>query len=324
MIVEPLNDEDCLGQIVALARAAQDREDVQAIAAQLGSLRAVKRLLRRLPRRPDGPYDPTPGPRVQCDVPQRVRLVPLDAPDVNCVEVALAYLVLAEAIDPRPTRTLMTVVLPSDERHTFPVEANKPVWLDLVATTRNQLAAALHRVRNANGDRGQPLEPVEALAWAVGLTKSLVAHGEEFARRHKRATDDVQRIANGLAPAEPAALTWALSAAIPEALPFGPDGIGTLMSAAGLLDQLAGTGKKNESAGADTSATDAHDNGAGDRAPSPSHTSTCARCAASASTSSSTPPAAPAANDPVPVEEHGEPQPIDPYPDATDQPLRGS
>jgi hypothetical protein len=238
MIAAPLNDEDCLGPITARVFAALQRPDVRELAARLGTLDAADRYLRMLPQLDDGPDDPTPGPRVQCDVPQRVRVL---AKDPNCVERALTRMALGELINPRPVRQLMTVQLGPALRHTLLVEDGEPVWLD-PAVPRNALRAGLYRmVRNASGDQGEPLAPIDALRWVVGLASEPASKSATGRVRHRRATLDVGRIARGLLPIEPAALSWALKAAVPEALLFGPEGSLALMAAANVLDAVAGT-----------------------------------------------------------------------------------
>lgn len=234
MIAAPLNDEPCLDQVTARAVAAMHRRDVQELAARLGTLEAADRYIRLLPQREDGPTDDTPGPRAQCDVPQRVR--PL-AEDPNCVERALLRMALGELLDPRPVRQLMTIELDNGLRHTMLVENDEPVWLDPIVP-RNALYAGLHLHRNASGILGTLLAPVDALNWAVGLATDTVKDTAKWVARHQDAVKDVARIAGGLLPLNPQALTWALSLAVPEAVAFGPDGIAALMSAAKLLDAI--------------------------------------------------------------------------------------
>lgn len=236
MIFPPLNDEDCLCGITARAFPAMHRPDVRELAARLRTLAAADRYIRLLPQLDDGPDDPTPGPREQCDVPQRVRIVPKDP---NCVERALARMVLGELIDPRPARQLMTVQLDSG-RHTLLVENGEPVWLDPLVP-RNALRAGLHLVRNALGQRNAELSAIDALRWLVDLAGEPANKSATGSVRHRRAVADVGRIAKGLLPVEPASLSWALKQAVPEALMFGPEGPVALMLAANLLDALAGT-----------------------------------------------------------------------------------
>lgn len=243
MIAYPLNDEDCLYQVTVHAIAAMDRSDVRELAARLETLDAADDYLRRLPQREDGPDDEAPcAPHVQCDVPQRVRVM---ASDPNCVERSLLRLALGELIDPRLIRQLMTIDLAPGVRHTLPVEGGEPIWLEPAKAPRNALRAGVHLVRNARGEQGEPLAPLQALDWAVRLVGDDASASPTSKNRHDRAMTDVSRIAEGLLPLEPAALSWALKLAVPEAMLFGPEGRSALMSAAGLLDSLLGGGKRS-------------------------------------------------------------------------------
>jgi hypothetical protein len=242
MLAEPLNDLECLEQATSLAAAAVARPELHELAARLGSVAEAVTYIRRLPQRDDRPNDPTPGPRVACDTPQRSRV---PAADPNCWERAILYLALAELLDPDRIRQLVTIELPSGERHTFPIEDGVPVWLDPIVRP-NTLAAGLHRARNASGETGTALVPIDALSWAVHLAGDVVRDAPALAARHARAVHDVKRISHGLAPKEPAALSWALNVAVPEALAFGVGSHPALLAAAGLLDAIAGSTRPNK------------------------------------------------------------------------------
>lgn len=245
MITAPLNDEACLSKITAWANTASRRADIRELAQRLGTREAVIDHIRSLPQLDDGATDDTPGPRIACDVPQRVRINPLDP---NCVERSVLAIALLEVLEPGRTYRLMTIDLAPGVRHTFPVESYvdlsgdpmvAPLWLE-PAVPRNALAAGLHLVRNARGDHGGLLAPLDALSWAVGLAGDVAAQSGRWVARHQRALQDVARIAAGKLPRESNALGWALRLAVPEALAFGPDGEHALLSAAGLLDELLG------------------------------------------------------------------------------------
>ena len=75
---------------------------------------------------------------------------------------------------------------------------------------RNAMRAGLHLARNASGLLGAVLAPVDALGWAVNLAGDAAKQSVTWLARHQRAVADVARIAGGLLPIEPAALTWAL------------------------------------------------------------------------------------------------------------------
>lgn len=232
MIVEPLNDGECLGRILAQVVAATERADVRELAARLGSPAEVVRYLRALPQR-DDQGDPADGPRVACDVSQRVRLPSVEP---NCVERAALYLALAELLDPEPWRTLATIDTFAG-RHTYPLEDGAPVQLD-PRITRNALAAGVHWIRNARGEGGLPLGPLGALAWAVELAAEPASRHRAHRERHQRVRLDLGRIARGLVPRDPALLTWALRLAVPSAVLFGPAGHAAIVAAGTLLDEL--------------------------------------------------------------------------------------
>lgn len=119
MILEPLNDQQCLGQLVARARAELGQPRAYQEAARLGSPANVVRYLRSLPQLDDdGSYRRrSRKDGVQCDVWQRLRFM---APDPNCFERTLDALVLLEVLDPKTERVAVSVDEP--ERHTGIVE----------------------------------------------------------------------------------------------------------------------------------------------------------------------------------------------------------
>ena len=117
MIGEPHNDRACLGQVTELARQASRREDMRELASRFGNTQTFRDWIRGLPQR-DDEGNLSDGPRITCDVPQRVRLSPGDP---NCVERSLLYLAAGEVLDPKPVRRLVTIDTPVG-RHTFPTE----------------------------------------------------------------------------------------------------------------------------------------------------------------------------------------------------------
>jgi len=139
------------------------RPDVIALARRFRSTRQLADWFRDLPQRNDN-GDERDGPRLQCDVSQRVRIAP---PDPNCVERSLGYILLAEHIDPRPLRQLATIDTPLG-RHTLPLENGVPVILD-PRQQPEQLGAELLALRNLTV-RG----PRVGLAWPLnGLARSV-------------------------------------------------------------------------------------------------------------------------------------------------------
>jgi hypothetical protein len=162
----PFNDFDCLTGITRYMVANLARPDVVALARRFRSTAQLAEWLRDLPQRNDD-GDERDGPRLQCDVSQRVRIAPADP---NCVERALTYIILAEHIDPRPLRQLATIDTPLG-RHTLPVENGEAVILD-PRQQPAQLGAQFLALRNLTV-RG-PLPPRVGLAWPLdGLARSV-------------------------------------------------------------------------------------------------------------------------------------------------------
>lgn len=121
MILDPINDEQCLDQLTRIARELAPTTLVQMVARRLRSADAVIRWLRSLPQADDDGHE---GFRyIDCDVPQRVRLLP---DDPNCVERATGAIMLLEVLDPRTPRALATIDRPL--RHTGLVEFRSGHW----------------------------------------------------------------------------------------------------------------------------------------------------------------------------------------------------
>lgn len=156
MIAPPLNDTSCLSKVTDRALDAVDSDDVRNIASRFESTRELAGWIRCLPQRNDT-GDESDGPRVKCDVSQRVR-IPTDDP--NCVERSALFLSAAELIDPTRVRQLATIDTPRG-RHTFPVEDDRPIRLDPVIP-RNALDAGLFRMGVFEATE---FTPAEALSW---------------------------------------------------------------------------------------------------------------------------------------------------------------
>lgn len=126
MILDPTTDQQCLGQLTQLARELAPTTLIHAVAARLGSPRALVRWLQSLPQSDDEGEELYRY--ISCDVPQRVRLLP---DDPNCFERAFAALAILEALDPATPRMLVTIDRPL--RHTGIVERRSERWkaLDL-------------------------------------------------------------------------------------------------------------------------------------------------------------------------------------------------
>lgn len=121
MILDPVNDEACLGQLTKIARELHATTLVQTVARRLGSRAAVIRWIQSLPQADDDGGEAVRF--IQCDVPQRVRLLP---DDPNCVERSVGALMLLEVIEPKTPRALATIDRPL--RHTGLVEKRGVHW----------------------------------------------------------------------------------------------------------------------------------------------------------------------------------------------------
>src|SRR5205823_2376265 len=126
VIVDPINDVDCLGQLTTIARELSSTTLVLTVARHLGSRDAVIRWLQAKPQADDDGGEPVRY--IVCDVPQRVRLF---ADDPNCVERATDAMMLLEALEQMKsttpaTRALGTVDRPA--RHTGLVEKRGEHW----------------------------------------------------------------------------------------------------------------------------------------------------------------------------------------------------
>jgi hypothetical protein len=121
VILDPINDGDCLGQLTAFARELVPSKLVHSVAAHLGKRDTVIEWLQSLPQADDLGDERVRV--IQCDVPQRARLFP---DDPNCVERSLGAMILLEVIDPKTPRALATVDKPL--RHTGLVEQYGGHW----------------------------------------------------------------------------------------------------------------------------------------------------------------------------------------------------
>jgi hypothetical protein len=121
VILDPINDTECLDQLTMIARELAPTTLIRSVATHLGSREAVIRWLQSLPQANDDGDEHVRF--IQCDVPQRTRLLP---DDPNCVERSMAALMLLEVIDPKTLRALATVERPL--RHTGLVERCGTRW----------------------------------------------------------------------------------------------------------------------------------------------------------------------------------------------------
>ena len=121
MILAPINDAECLGQLTAFARELVPSTLVRLVAKRLGTREAVVLWMQSLPQADDHGEEQVRF--IMCDVPQRTRLFP---DDPNCVERSFGALMLLEALDSKTPRALATVDKPL--RHTGLVEHVDGHW----------------------------------------------------------------------------------------------------------------------------------------------------------------------------------------------------
>jgi len=227
VIVDPLNDTECLGKLTAVASDGATNEEIKALAARFTSTAKLAKWIRGLPQRDDTGRNED-GPRVMCDVGQRARLV---ATDPNCVERAILYLAAAEVIDPAPVRQLATVDVSETMRHTFPIEDGEPVVLD-PEVRRNALRAHVWTLRNGVSAReATELAPVDAaalLGWLLDLAEDAADEdmGERGVRRIERARRALAALLDGarVHPRDRADVLYALRLAGEVAPWFGDAG----------------------------------------------------------------------------------------------------
>jgi len=239
VIGEPLNDEACLGLVSERAMAMTESGDVRNLAGEHRSSRSLARWIRRLPQRNDA-GDPGDGPRIPCDVSQRLR-IPADDP--NCVERSALYLAAGELIDPRPLRQLATIETPAG-RHTFPVENGVPVVLDPLVP-RNALEAGLFQLLEPSDLRNLPA--TDALGWLLSMAEEparRVRNGGARLRNAERAMAAVLRRRplprNGAED-----LGFALAMASEVAPMFGAEGLDLLRVGATALNHVVSRRVRN-------------------------------------------------------------------------------
>jgi hypothetical protein len=149
VILDPVNDRQCLDQLVARARELAQTRLAYDVAARLRTPAGVVRYLQSLQQTDDDGTE-----RIQviaCDVRQRLRFLP---PDPNCIERTLAAMVLREILDPKTERVAISIDEP--ERHTGLIErAPGGDWEAVDLFPRRNAAGRRRRPRNADDDEQQ-------------------------------------------------------------------------------------------------------------------------------------------------------------------------
>lgn len=173
-LLAPLNDQGCLGKLHASVSEYMQTEAAKSFAAQFSSIPELCRFIRHLEQR-DDLGDPRDGPRLSCDVTQRLRL---PAFDPNCFERLALFLALALLINPRLQLTSATMMM-DNGLHSFPVEMRdgrpQVVVLDpITGSLRNAMSATAYQLRNASPLNARYLAP-----WFTDLART--AHGQRCA-----------------------------------------------------------------------------------------------------------------------------------------------
>jgi hypothetical protein len=157
-LLPSLNDRECQSKLHEKALEWMETPEARAIAAKYATVDEAIASIRSLPQR-DDLGDPADGPRIQCDVSQRLRIPALDP---NCPERLVMFLGLALLIDPDMVLTSATLML-DEGLHTFPVEIcdgfARPVVLDPIAPPLNTMLATVYELRNTSPLAGQNIVP---------------------------------------------------------------------------------------------------------------------------------------------------------------------
>lgn len=165
-LIDPLNDAGCLGKMHENVRAFRDTRTAQQLARQCETPEQVVMFIRTLDQRDDF-GDPKDGPRLSCDVSQRLRLPTLDP---NCFERTAMYLALVSILDPERELTSATLML-DNGLHSFPVEIvdgiPRAVVLDpMTSDLANAMNATAYELRNASPMAQEYIGPwFNELAW---------------------------------------------------------------------------------------------------------------------------------------------------------------
>ncbi len=114
---DPLNDVKCLRLLHATVLDLMAMPWVKEFAAQFDNIGELVAYIRSLEQRDDLGV-PSDGPRLPCEISQRLRFAPSDP---NCFERTALFLAIALLIDPSLTLSSASMLL-DDAWHTFPVE----------------------------------------------------------------------------------------------------------------------------------------------------------------------------------------------------------
>ena len=166
-LLAPLNDRACLGKLHESVTEYMQTPEARELASQFTSIAELRAFIRHLQQR-DDLGDPRDGPRIACEVSQRLRLPTWDP---NCYERLAMFLALALLINPELQLSSATTML-DNGMHSFPVEMRdgRPhvVVLDPVtAPLRNAMSATAYELRNASPMSDRHIGP-----WFTGMARS--------------------------------------------------------------------------------------------------------------------------------------------------------
>lgn len=156
--IQPLNDKACLELAMAEAKRLVKRPEFRRFVEQFSTLAGFKRYIRSLEQR-DDLGDPDDGPRIPCEVSQRLRYNPKDP---NCFERSVLFLAAAEILEPGIKRTMASLMMDSGW-HTFPVEfhGGRPqvVVLDPISPPTNAMLATAYKTSRISPMSSRHLVP---------------------------------------------------------------------------------------------------------------------------------------------------------------------
>jgi len=218
-LLAPINDAGCLNGLHDGASVFRETRTARRLARECGSPEMVPVYIRALRQRDDF-GDPNDGPRLACEVSQRLRLPALDP---NCFERTALYLALMSILDPEREVTSATLML-DEGLHTFPVEIvdgiPRAVVLDPMTTDlANVMNATAYQLRNTSPMAKEHIGPwFNELAW-----NACAAQGAEDC--YETAMDALRNsLVTGASITHPEEIECVLALARPDADLYGAKG----------------------------------------------------------------------------------------------------
>ena len=195
-LLDPLNDAQCLRLLHASVEELRNDPWLQAFALRFETVAQLVGFIRSLEQR-DDLGDPSDGPRLACNVSQRLRYAPSDP---NCFERVRLFLAAAPLIDPDIVLSSASMVL-DNGWHTFPVEIRNGIPHMVVldpsnAPPRNTMMFTAWNARNLAPNAPRLIAP-----WFDGLTRNACIDGGAQQSYHTA----LESMRNGLLTGEPLA-----------------------------------------------------------------------------------------------------------------------